>query len=138
MSNEIHSPGADEQASVGKRDPLNDPIRVDVRHIAAAIEEDTDIERVRETYESLSIRMERVLLDCMPGDPRQYAVVDEVDLGATEDRINVDLKRTHFVCVYDAARGERKRMTCRLIGKGRQREHRRSHYNYDWDRKASH
>ena len=97
MSSEIHPSSTDEQTSVRKWDLLDDPVRIDVRYIAAAVEEYLDVERERDTHERLPIRGERVLLDNMVVDPCQCTtIVEEVDLGATNGRVNADRKQTHI------------------------------------------
>src|SRR6266576_190719 len=63
MLREIHPTSADEQTSVRKRDRLDEPTGKDVRHIAAAIEEDLGVERERGAHERPPVRGECVLLD---------------------------------------------------------------------------
>jgi hypothetical protein len=93
---EIRPTSANEQTSVPKRDRLEEPTGKDVRHISVAIEKFLDVERERCAHERLPVRGECVLLDLMDEDPCQRpALVDVVDLGATDGRVNVDRKRTH-------------------------------------------
>src|SRR5919109_3099813 len=97
MSGEIQPSSTDEQTSIRKRDLLDEPARIDVGYIAAAVEEYLDVERERDTHERLPIRGERILLDNMVVDPRQCTTfVEEIDLGTTNGRVNDDGKRTHI------------------------------------------
>src|SRR6059058_1244986 len=96
MLREIRPTSAHEQTSVRKRDRLEEPTAIDVRNISAAIEEEFGVDRERGAHERLPVRGECVLLDLMDEAPcERPALVDVVDLGATDGRVNVDRKRTH-------------------------------------------
>ena len=71
MLREIQPTSADEQTSVRKRDRLDEATAKDVRHIAAAIEEDLGVERVQDAHERPPVCGECVLLDLMDEDPCQ-------------------------------------------------------------------
>ena len=95
MLREIRPTSADEQTSVRKRDRLEEPTGKDVDYTPAAIEEDLGVERERGAHERLPVRGECVLLDLMDEAPCQRpALVDVVDLKATDGRVNVDRKLT--------------------------------------------
>jgi hypothetical protein len=65
MLREIQPTSADEQTSVRKRDRLDEPTAKDLRHIAAAIEEDLGVECVPGAPERPSVHGECVLPDLM-------------------------------------------------------------------------
>jgi len=65
MLREIQPTSADEQTSVRKRDRLDEPTAKDVRHIAAAIEEDLGVECVRGAHTRPPVHGECVLPDLM-------------------------------------------------------------------------
>ena len=96
MLREIRPTSADEQTSIRKPDRLEEPSAIGVDHTPAAIEEDMEFGRERVAHERPPVRGECVLLDLMDKDACQRpALVDVVDLEATEGRVNVDRKRTH-------------------------------------------
>jgi len=64
-----------------------------VRDIAAAVEEDFDVERVRETSQCRPVVAEGVLLGDVVVDPRQRTIgIEVVDLEAAELAGDVDVE----------------------------------------------
>src|SRR5438874_8560 len=83
MVDEIHPSGTDEECPVRQRDLLDDPFREGVRNVAAAIEEDVEVERKRDAGQCLPVGRERVLLDLVNKTLCGVAaLIGKVDLGS--------------------------------------------------------
>src|SRR3954447_16034175 len=93
MVKEIQPSSTDEECPVRQRDLLDDPIREDVRNVAAAIEEDIEVERERDAGQCLPVRGERVLLDLVNKTLCGVAaVIDKVDLGSASGGNDVNVE----------------------------------------------
>src|SRR5580765_594747 len=83
MVDEIQPSGTDEECPVRQRDLLDDPFGEGVRNVAAAIEEDVEVERERGAGQRLPVRGERVLLNLVNQTVcGAAALIDKVDLGS--------------------------------------------------------
>src|SRR5438093_12315113 len=85
MLREVCAPGGEEDGPVRQGNLARLSRRVDVRDIAAGVEEDVEAERVRQTGQRLVAVAEDVLLRDVVIDPRDRpTVVEVVDLEAVD------------------------------------------------------